>query len=67
MTLLYLALAYITGILAGCILYDWSGLACPLPGWLWLLPLAILPFTPLLNPKPCHRRNAGHQPLWRPR
>ncbi|HHW84633.1 MAG TPA: DUF4131 domain-containing protein [Chloroflexi bacterium] len=52
MTLLYLALAYMAGILAGRILYDWLGLACPLPGWLWLLPLALLPLTALLNRKP---------------
>lgn len=52
MTLLYLALAYMTGILAGRILYDWWGLTCPLPGWLWLLPLAMTLFTPLLNRKP---------------
>lgn len=41
-----------TGILAGRVLYDGLGLRCPLPGWLWLLPLAMLPFTLLLNRKP---------------
>ncbi|HHY57424.1 MAG TPA: DUF4131 domain-containing protein [Chloroflexi bacterium] len=49
MTLLYLALAYMAGILAGRVIYDWSGLTCPLPDWLWLLPLAPLPFAPLFN------------------
>jgi competence protein ComEC len=52
MTLLYLALAYMAGVLVGRILYDWSGLMCPLPAWLWLLPLALLPLTLLLNPRP---------------
>lgn len=52
MTLLHLALAYMAGILAGRVLYDGLGLRCPLPGWLWLLPLAMLPFTLLLNRKP---------------
>ena len=52
MTLLYLALAYMAGILAGRILYDWLGLACPLPGWLWLIPLALLPLTLLFTRKP---------------
>ena len=49
MVLLYGSLAYMVGILVGRALFDWLGLACPLPGWLWLLPLALLPFTPLLN------------------
>ncbi len=52
MTLLYLALAYMAGILFGRLLYDWLGVACPLPGWLWLIPLALLPFTLLLRRKP---------------
>ena len=52
MTLLHLALAYMAGILAGRVLYDGLGLRCPLPGWLWLLPLAMLPFTLLLDRKP---------------
>ena len=52
MNLLYLALAYMAGILAGRVLYDWLGLACPLPGWLWLIPLALLPLTLLFTRKP---------------
>jgi len=49
MALLYGALAYIAGILAGRILFDAAGFDCPLPGWLWLLPVALLPLTALLK------------------
>lgn len=49
MVLLYGSLAYMVGILAGRVIFDWLGLTCPLPGWLWLLPLALLPLTPVLN------------------
>lgn len=49
MVLLYGSLAYMIGILVGRALFDWLGLACPLHGWLWLLPLALLPLTLLLN------------------
>lgn len=49
MAVLYGSLAYMIGILAGRALFDRLELACPLPGWLWLLPLTLLPLTPLLN------------------
>ena len=49
MVLLYGSLAYMIGILAGRAIFDWLGLTCPLPGWLWLPSLALLPLTPLLN------------------
>lgn len=49
MALLYASLAYMVGILAGRLIFDWLGLTCPLPSWLWMLPLALLPLTPLLN------------------
>ena len=52
MALLYGALAYMVGIILGRILFDAAGLTCPLPGWLWLAPLAFLPLTALLKRKP---------------
>ena len=51
MALLYGALAYMVGIILGRILFDAAGLECPLPGWLWLAPLAFLPLTALLKRK----------------
>lgn len=51
MALLYGALAYMVGIILGRILFDAVGLECPLPGWLWLAPLAILPLATLLKRK----------------
>ena len=52
MALLYGALAYMVGIILGRILFDAAGLECPLPGWLWLAPLAFLPLTRFLKRKP---------------
>lgn len=49
MALLYAALAYMLGIVAGRLLWDAAGATCPLPEWLWLLPAALLPATPWLN------------------
>ncbi len=49
MTLFYLALAYLLGILAGRPLLDVAGVTCALPDWLWLAPLAAIALTPLLN------------------
>ncbi len=49
MTLLYLALAYGAGIMLGRLAWDAGLLGCGLPGWLWLPPLALLPFTGFLN------------------
>lgn len=51
MALLYGALAYMIGIILGRILFGAAGLECPLPGWLWLAPLAFLPLTALLKRK----------------
>ncbi|MFO7634559.1 MAG: DNA internalization-related competence protein ComEC/Rec2 [Caldilinea sp.] len=51
MVVLYGSLAYMVGILAGRAVFGWLGLQCPLPGWLWLLPLGLLPVTPFLNRK----------------
>ncbi len=45
MTLLYLALCYLVGIVAGHLLWQNGALGCDLPRWLWTLPLATLPFT----------------------
>ncbi|HQY93597.1 ComEC/Rec2 family competence protein [Caldilinea sp.] len=52
MALLYLSLAYMLGILLGRLVLGLLGVECALPGWLWLLPLALLPLTPLLTRKP---------------
>jgi competence protein ComEC len=48
MTLLWLALAYLLGVIGGTLAAAHVG--CALPGWLWGLPLALLPWTPRLNP-----------------
>lgn len=69
MALLYGALAYMVGIILGRIVFDAAGLECPLPGWLWLAPLAILPLTTLLKrkqppvpPAQCWPVSAGFDP-----
>ncbi len=49
MTLLYLALAYLAGIVLGRSAWDAGLFGCGLPGWLWLPPLALLPLTARLN------------------
>jgi competence protein ComEC len=55
MALLWVTLACLAGILAGgSALQSAQGqalplLACGVAGWLWLLPAALLPLTPLLN------------------
>lgn len=49
MTLLYLTLAYLSGILLGRIGGDNSWFGCSFPNFLWWLPLALLPITPHLN------------------
>ena len=49
MTLLYLALAYLTGIAVGRLAWDIGWLDCTWPGWLWWMPIALLPALPLLN------------------
>src|SRR5687767_3535599 len=49
MTLLYLALAYMIGIALGRRAWEAGWVDCTFPDWLWLLPLALLPATVLLN------------------
>lgn len=49
MTLLYLALTYLLGIVLGKLLWDAGWVDCTFPTWWWLLPLAWLPLAPLLN------------------
>jgi competence protein ComEC len=52
MTLLVLAIAYILGVWLGSLLMEAGLLGCDLPGWLWIVPLALLPLTPLLKGTP---------------
>lgn len=49
MTLLYLTLAYLLGILLGRLGGDAGWFGCTFPHWLWWLPLSLVPVTPLLN------------------
>lgn len=49
MTLLFLALAYFLGVSLGPWAWQSGLLGCTTPCRLWLLPLTLLPFTPLLN------------------
>lgn len=53
MTLLYLSLAGICGILAGHALWERGAFGCGLPApladWLWAIPLLLAALTPLLN------------------
>ena len=49
MTLLWLALAYFFGLLAGRWLWDAGGIRCDFPSWLWMVGLFALPFAPLIN------------------
>ncbi|MBX3014383.1 MAG: ComEC/Rec2 family competence protein [Caldilineaceae bacterium] len=50
MTLLYLFLAYVLGVLLGQILWEANGFGCHFPPWLWLIPLTALPLVPLFTP-----------------
>ena len=49
MTLLYLAVAFLAGIAFGRIAWDAGLISCAFPGWLWVVFVVALPFTPLLN------------------
>jgi competence protein ComEC len=51
MILLVLAIAYIAGVWIGSVLVQAGLLSCDLPDWLWVVPLALLSLTPLLNSK----------------
>ncbi|MEZ4734866.1 MAG: DNA internalization-related competence protein ComEC/Rec2 [Caldilineaceae bacterium] len=53
MTLLYLTLLYLLGIILSKLAWDAGWIGCTFPSWLWLLPLGGLPLTPLLNRLPC--------------
>ncbi len=49
MVLLYLTLAYFVGIILGQLLWDAHWVGCEFPVWLWIVPLVVTPFAPLLN------------------
>ena len=49
MTLLYISLAYMMGVALGRLLWDAGVVGCDFPHWLWLAPLALAPFSPLLD------------------
>jgi hypothetical protein len=50
MVLLYCAIAYFSGLVAGRFAWQIGLIDCDFPGWLWLLPMALLPLTPLAQP-----------------
>jgi competence protein ComEC len=62
MLLLYLALAYMTGISLGRFAWENSLLGCATPPWLWLLPTGLLLLTPLLDR--LHRLRSRHSMRW---
>ena len=68
MTLLFLTLAYLTGLFLGSLAWQQGWLPCDLPSGLWLLPLALLPGTALLPrrgravPSMTWPASAGFQP-----
>ncbi len=66
MTLLYLTLAYLLGILFGRTGGDAGWFGCSFTVWLWWLPLALLPVTPLLNRTSLlpHAKAAMRWPVW---
>lgn len=49
MVLLYLTVAYLSGIALGQLAWRAGLIDCAFPAWFWLLPLSLLPLTPLLN------------------
>ena len=49
MILLYLAIAYFSGISLGRWAWAYDLLGCATPSWVWMVLAAALPFTPLLN------------------
>ncbi|MEM7132703.1 MAG: DNA internalization-related competence protein ComEC/Rec2 [Chloroflexota bacterium] len=49
MALIFLTLAYFIGLILGQALWGANWVGCAFPAWLWILPLATLPFAPLLN------------------
>ena len=49
MVLLYCAIVYFCGLIAGRFAWQIGLISCDFPGWLWLLPVALLPLAPLVN------------------
>ncbi|MCB0063178.1 MAG: ComEC/Rec2 family competence protein, partial [Caldilineaceae bacterium] len=64
MTLLYLALTYIIGIVLGQLLWNANWVGCNFPTWLWCLPLLLLPISPLFNRLPLGVARAPHRMRW---
>ena len=52
MTLLYLSIAYMLGVALGRWLWGLGWISCATPDWLWMAPLLLLPFTPILDKVP---------------
>lgn len=63
MILLYLAVAYMVGVAAGRLAWGWGWFDCSWPTWLWILPLALLPWLPSLSSFP-GMQPRGHSGLW---
>ena len=61
MTLLYISLAYMIGVALGRLLWDAGAVDCGFPTWLWLVPLGLIPFSPLFDRIPFLR--TGQTPL----
>ena len=49
MVLLICAILYFIGLTAGRLAWQVGWIGCDFPGWLWLVPVVLLPLTPLLN------------------
>lgn len=64
MTLLYLAIAYLLGIVLGRYLWAGHPFGCQFPTALWLLPLSLLPFLPLLKRFPRFQRRITAPMRW---
>jgi competence protein ComEC len=62
MALLYGSLAYMAGILIGRAIFDRLGVRCPLPEWLWLVPLGLLPLGLFLHRR--HRARSAVAMRW---
>ena len=59
MFLLYAALSYMAGIALGRLWWDWAGLRCALPSWVWLAPLVGLAAVPFLRRLPTPWRSTA--------
>ena len=49
MVLLLCAILYFAGLTAGRVAWQVGWIGCDFPGWLWLVPMVLLPLTPFLN------------------